>query len=83
MLTDNEQEALQSLVNHLNAIDKVNTTMNNITETCFHKCVDSKASRSNLTSDEGQCVINCVNGILDINGTLISTTFKSVGLFRF
>jgi len=78
-----EQEALQSLVNHLNAIDKVNATMNRLTETCFAKCVEPKASRGTLTTNEGQCVINCVNNILSINGSLIGETFKSVGMFRF
>lgn len=80
----NEQQMeLQTLAHYHTAMTNVSTTMDNLTHLCFEKCIDFKnTDKQYIDEVEGNCVINCTNGIIAANSLLMNETFRSVGMFK-
>nr|CAO98780.1 mitochondrial intermembrane space protein [Nakaseomyces delphensis] len=65
-LSDASKKEIAAYLDAENSKQKVRTSINQFTDLCFRKCID-RADSSDLSPQEEQCLISCVNKFLDTN----------------
>lgn len=65
-LSDSEKQEITSFLDTENSKQRVQMQIHEFTNSCFKNCVKSVDDAA-LTSEEEQCLSNCVNSFLDAN----------------
>ncbi|AQZ18387.1 TIM8 (YJR135W-A) [Zygosaccharomyces parabailii] len=65
-LNDSSKKEIATFLEAENSKQKVQMSIHQFTNTCFRECVQS-VNNGDLSSQEEQCLSNCVNRFLDTN----------------
>lgn len=75
-LDDKSKKDMLEFIEGENSKQKIQMAVHKFTKTCFQKCV-TNVEASDLTSNEEQCIANCVNSFLDVNIRIINGLQRS------
>ncbi|CAI1524794.1 hypothetical protein SEUBUCD646_0J03260 [Saccharomyces eubayanus] len=70
-LDDTSKKEIATFLEGENSKQKVQMSIHQFTNTCFKKCVGS-VNNPDLSSQEEQCLANCVNRFLDTNIRIVN-----------
>lgn len=70
-LDEKSKKEMLDFIEGENSKQKIQMAVHKFTKTCFQKCVNDVGA-NDLTSNEQQCVANCVNTFLDVNIRIIN-----------
>ncbi|CAL9729189.1 mitochondrial import inner membrane translocase subunit Tim8p [Monosporozyma unispora] len=70
-LDDKSKKDMLDFIEGENSKQKIQMAVHKFTKTCFQKCVNN-VEANDLTSNEEQCLANCVNRFLDVNIRVIN-----------
>ncbi|CCD27186.1 protein transporter TIM8 NDAI_0J02940 [Naumovozyma dairenensis CBS 421] len=69
-LDANSKKDISTFIESENAKQKVQMSIHQLTNTCFKSCI-TNVSDPDLSSQDQQCLANCVNRFLDTNIRLV------------
>ncbi|KAF7514291.1 hypothetical protein GJ744_000061 [Endocarpon pusillum] len=64
-LTPQDQRELQQFVQNESQKNQIQSTVHDLTERCFKRCITGSLSAGKLTSKEEVCMQNCVERFMD------------------
>jgi len=70
-LSDRDKQELQQFVANESQKARIQSSIHNLTDTCFRKCITSKISSSKLDKYEEPCMKNCVDRFMDANNVIL------------
>jgi len=70
-LSDRDKQELQQFVANESQKARIQSSIHNLTDICFRKCITSKISAAKLDKYEEPCMMNCVDRFMDANNVVL------------